>query len=52
MNFLAGAAPVVVFAFLLGVAVLALTLVMLLATIAMRLNTLHMERIDTEAEAL
>ena len=52
MNFLAGAAPVVVFAFLLGVAVLTLTLVMLLATIAMRLNTLHMERIDAEAEAL
>jgi hypothetical protein len=52
MEFLNGAAPVVVFAFLLGVAVMVLTLLMLLTTIVMRMNALRMEQIDSRAEAL
>jgi hypothetical protein len=52
MGFLAGAAPVVVFAFLLGLAVSVLTLLMLLTTIVMRMNALRMERIDADARAL
>ncbi|MEI8297137.1 MAG: HEAT repeat domain-containing protein [Pseudomonadota bacterium] len=51
MNLLSGAAPIVQFAFLLGVVICATTLLMLLATIAMRLNGLRMERIDARAEA-
>ncbi len=51
MNLLAGAAPIIVFAFLLGVAISLLTLLMLLTTIVMRLHALRMERIDTIAEA-
>jgi HEAT repeat protein len=52
VGFLSGAAPIVVFAFLLGVAVTVLTLLMLLTTIVMRMNSLRMERIDARAEAL
>jgi hypothetical protein len=52
MGFLSGAAPVVVFAFFAGVAISALTVLMLLATICMRLVALRTERIDAHAEAL
>lgn len=52
MGFLSGAAPVVVFAFLAGVAVSALTVLMLLATVVMRVLALRAERIDARAEAL
>ncbi len=52
MDFISGAAPVVVFAFFAGVAICALTLLMLLATIVMRMIALRTERIDAHAEAL
>ncbi len=52
MGFLAGAAPVVVIAFLLGLAVSVLTLLMMLTTMVMRMNSLRMERIGADARAL
>jgi hypothetical protein len=52
MKFLVGAAPIVAFAFWLGVVVLAMTFVMLAVTVIMRQISLRRERLDSRAAAL
>lgn len=52
MGILTNAAPIVVIAFLLGVAVCVLTFLMLMATIIMRMHALYLGRSNARAEVL